>query len=188
MSIIPTLEAKLTGETWYRMVASNDATQNVKVKADYVCDGTDDQTEIQNAVDAAFAENGGIVKLSSGNFNLSAPITLHPTVTLLGQHGEQIFNPDQSVTSSRLVITAGFVGGAAIVLLGQTAAGYANKSAEQRIYAITILGDDAPAESTASRVATTSMESCCGMSASSGLPGRNLHLHRERLSAVLLDL
>lgn len=145
VSIIPTLEAKLTGETWYRMVASNDATQNVKVKADYVCDGTDDQTEIQNAVDAAFAEGGGIVKLSSGNFNLSAPITLHPTVTLLGQHGEQIFNPDQSVTSSRLVITAGFVGGAAIVLLGQTAAGYANKSAEQRIYAITILGDDAPA-------------------------------------------
>ncbi len=142
---VPSMEAKLTGETWYRMVAASNASANVKAKADYVCTGTGDQVQIQAAVDAARSEGGGVVKLSSGNFNTSAPITLHPTVTLQGQHGDQIFNPNQLTVSSNIKPQNTFTGGAAIVLLGQTAGAYANKSAEQRIFNLTIDGSNSAA-------------------------------------------
>src|SRR5260221_2838277 len=135
---IPGLVNRTTGETWYRLVASSGATTNVRNKADYLCDGTDDQVEIQQAVDACLAAGGRVVKLSCGVFNLSAPITLPPTVTLWGQHGDQIFNPNQLTVQSYLKPGSTFSGGAAIVLLGQTAGNYANKSAEQRIFNITI--------------------------------------------------
>lgn len=140
IGLIPGLVNKTVGETWYRLVASSGASVNVRNKADYLCDGTDDQVEIQAAVDACLAAGGGVVKLSSGSFNLSAPITLHPTVTLWGQHADQIFNPNQLTVQSFLKPQSNFVGGASIVLLGQTAGGYANKSAEQRIFNLTIDG------------------------------------------------
>lgn len=140
IDVVPGIETRVAGETWYRLVAASNATSNVKAKADYVCAGTNDQQMIQQAVDAAFAEGGGIVMLSSGSFNLSAPITLHPTVTLQGTHADQIFNPGQIVSQTYLRPQNPFSGGAAIVLLGQTAGGYTNKSAEQRIFNITIDG------------------------------------------------
>lgn len=102
IDVVPGIETRVAGETWYRLVAASNATNNVKAKADYVCVGTNDQQMIQNAVDAAFAEGGGIVMLSSGSFNLSAPITLHPTVTLQGTHADQIFNPGQIVSQTYL--------------------------------------------------------------------------------------
>lgn len=142
---IPNLVNRTTGETWYRLVASSGATANVRNKADYLCDGTADQVEIQQAVDACLAAGGGIVKLSSGSFNLTAPITLHPTVTLWGQHGDQIFNVNQLTVQSYLKPQPSFTGGASIVLLGQTAGNYANKSAEQRIFNITIDGTNSAA-------------------------------------------
>ncbi|MDP3015141.1 MAG: right-handed parallel beta-helix repeat-containing protein [bacterium] len=46
-----------------------------KEKADYVCDGADDQVEIQAAIDALGA-NGGTVYLSEGTFNISTSINL----------------------------------------------------------------------------------------------------------------
>lgn len=142
---VPGLETRTAGETWYRLVAASTATNNVKAKADYVCTGTNDQVQIQAAVDAARTEGGGIVKLSSGSFNTSAPITLHPTVTLQGQHGDQIFNPTQLTVGSYLKPQNPFAGGAAIVLLGQTAGGYTGKSAEQRIFSLTIDGSNSAA-------------------------------------------
>lgn len=142
IDVVPAIETRVTGETWYRLVAASNSTANVKAKADYVCTGTNDQVQIQAAVDAARTEGGGVVKLSSGSFNTSAPITLHPTVTLMGQHGDQIFNPNQLTVGSYIKPQNPFGGGAAIVLLGQTAGGYSNKSAEQRIYNITIDGSN----------------------------------------------
>jgi hypothetical protein len=142
---VPELETRTAGETWYRLVAASTASANVKAKADFVCMGTGDQVQIQAAVDAAFAEGGGTVKLSAGSFNLSAPITLHPTVTLWGHHGDQIFNPNQLTVGSYLKPQSPFTGGAAIVLLGQTAGAYANKSAEQRIFNLTIDGSNSAA-------------------------------------------
>jgi hypothetical protein len=139
------LDTRTAGETYYWLVAANDATSHVRQKADYVCDGTADQVEIQAAIDSANSAGGGIVRLSGGHFNVSAPITLHPRVTFYGAHGDQIFNPNQLTVQSYLNPVAEFVGGAVIVMLGQTAGGYSNKSAEQRIYNLTIDGTNGPA-------------------------------------------
>lgn len=135
----------LQGQTFYRLVAASTAAQAVKNKAQYIADGTADEVEIQAAIDAANGEGGGIVQLSGGVFNTAAPITLHPRVTLVGSHGDQIVNSGQLVIQSYIAPTASFVGAAAIVMLGQTAGGYAGKSAEQRIFGLTVDGTSSAA-------------------------------------------
>ena len=55
-------------------VAANDAPMMQKVIAEFICDGVDDNVEIQAAVDA-LPSGGGKVLLSEGTFNLSAQIT-----------------------------------------------------------------------------------------------------------------
>ncbi|MBW8827805.1 MAG: hypothetical protein JF603_15875, partial [Acidobacteria bacterium] len=67
------IEGDTTGQNFYLLVASSTAPTAVKAKADYVCDGIADQIEIQAAVDTAFAQNGGIVQLSTGKFNTTFP-------------------------------------------------------------------------------------------------------------------
>lgn len=75
-----------------KYVASASAPAREKARADYVCDGTADQVQIQAAVDAAKAEGGGIVQLSGGTFNLAGTVTISgnadednaDTVTLCG--------------------------------------------------------------------------------------------------------
>lgn len=62
------------------LVAANDAPASVKALADYVCDGTDDDVEIQAALNAlpdpAQLYGGGVVMLSSGQFVIGAAATL----------------------------------------------------------------------------------------------------------------
>ena len=60
--------------------------------ADYVCDGTDDQKEIQSAIDA-LPSSGGRVLLLEGTYNISAAINiLHDNITLAGQgNGTKLF-------------------------------------------------------------------------------------------------
>lgn len=142
---IPALQARTNGETFYRLVASSTASTNVKNKADFTCDGIADQVQIQAAVDAAFAEGGGIVQLSTGTFQTTAPITLHPLVTLQGPHGDQILNPGQFVSAAAIKPQSTFTGGAVIVLLDQTGGGYASTSSEQRISNLTIDGSTSAA-------------------------------------------
>lgn len=75
-------------------VAASDSLDQVKRKADYVCDGNDDHVEIQAAIDALPCF-GGKVKLSTGRFNIGKPINLYRpdvprwfSVCLEGQHME----------------------------------------------------------------------------------------------------
>jgi hypothetical protein len=144
-SDIISLQARTDGQNYYYLVAASSAPTEVKNKADWVATGTNDQWPIQDALDAAEALGGGIVQLSSGVFLTSAPITIPPCVTLRGVHGNQIFNPDQLEPLAYIAPQADFVGGAAIVMLGQTAGGYADKSAEQQIQDLTIVGTDSAA-------------------------------------------
>lgn len=51
-------------------VAASDTPDSVKAMADYVCDGTDDQIEIQSAI-AALPDGGGKVLLLGGRYNVS---------------------------------------------------------------------------------------------------------------------
>lgn len=131
---------KLRNSAPVRLVASNNAPGWVKAATTYICNGIADQVEIQQAVDDAFAEGGGTVQLSSKDFLTSGPITLHPTVRLVGMHGDQIFNPGQFTPTSVIRPQSGFVGGAVIVLLDQINGGYSGKSAEQQIQSLTIDG------------------------------------------------
>ncbi|MFI9600318.1 hypothetical protein ACIHCX_10635 [Streptomyces sp. NPDC052043] len=75
-----------------RVVASATAPEDVRAAASYVCTGVADQTVIQAAINAAQSEGGGVVQLSVGTFNLTAPVTINGTanednpltVTLVG--------------------------------------------------------------------------------------------------------
>ena len=55
------------------VVAASDAPAKAKATADYVCDGTHDEVEIQAAIDVAYAAGGGQVQLTAGTFYLQAP-------------------------------------------------------------------------------------------------------------------
>lgn len=103
------------------LVAANDATDNEKKHADYVCDGIDDQVEIQAAIDAV-PVGGGAVYLSGGTFlcEYGDSVTVtgvartysirisedHPSVALLGVPGATTlkFADDQPATQYLLLI------------------------------------------------------------------------------------
>jgi hypothetical protein len=57
------------------VVAASNAPDHVKRQADYICDGIDDQVEIQAAIDALPA-TGGTVHLSAGNYLISETIRI----------------------------------------------------------------------------------------------------------------
>lgn len=64
-----------TGRSVTLLVAASDATAIELAQADYVCDGTADDVQIQAALDALPA-TGGTVALSSGTFTLAASVNL----------------------------------------------------------------------------------------------------------------
>ena len=68
------------------IVAASDADSFGPEQADFVCDGVDDDLEIQQAIDA-LPERGGTIILSDGRFNLSAGlvITENKRVMIHGQ-------------------------------------------------------------------------------------------------------
>lgn len=66
------------------VVAANDSSAYGKALADYVCDGTDDDIQIQAALDALPA-TGGEVKLLDGTYNVEADLVMDSYQTLQGQ-------------------------------------------------------------------------------------------------------
>ena len=78
-SQVAALSAIATGGSYYRLIAAADSSALVKSKADYVCDGSADQVEIQTAINAAQLEGGGVIQLSEGSFALSTPIIINGT-------------------------------------------------------------------------------------------------------------
>lgn len=91
-SNITALQTRTNGQQYFQLVAANDAPTVVKNKADFVCDGTADDVQIQAAIDAAKAQGGGTVQLSVGTFNLAATLQITgntdednaDSITLLG--------------------------------------------------------------------------------------------------------
>jgi len=55
------------------VVAASDSPAHVKAQADFVCDGTADDEDIQAAIDS-LSTTGGKIKLSNGTFNIAVPI------------------------------------------------------------------------------------------------------------------
>ena len=65
------------------LVAASDARDDIKEVADYVCDGTDDQEQINKAWNAIENENigGGRVVLSAGTFTITDGVVVNPNQT-----------------------------------------------------------------------------------------------------------
>ncbi len=62
-----------SSRTATRVVAASDADDRSKIEADFICDGTDDDVEIQAALDNLPAL-GGEVHLTEGNFSLTSQL------------------------------------------------------------------------------------------------------------------
>jgi hypothetical protein len=77
--LIETIPARYFGY----LVAANDAPDDVKNQADYLCDGTADDVQIQAAIDAL--TSGGTLVLSPGTFTLADTLTLGANVRMIGQ-------------------------------------------------------------------------------------------------------
>lgn len=54
--------------------------------ADYICDGTADNVEIQAAIDAVNSAGGGTVTLRPGTYVISTILKIRSNVTLIGEH------------------------------------------------------------------------------------------------------
>lgn len=77
-------------------VASSTTTQEQKNSANFICDGTADDVELQAALDA-LSSTGGKIALTDGTFNLSAQVTRAiDNVTVEGAGGGTIVNLDGS--------------------------------------------------------------------------------------------
>lgn len=62
------------------IVAASDAPQVFKDRADYVCDGTNDEVEIQAAIDLIEGtEDRGVIEFSGGTFNVSSELSASGT-------------------------------------------------------------------------------------------------------------
>ena len=104
-------------------VAASDAPASLIARADYTCDGTADQVQINQALTDSLLQGGtgnryGAVQLTAGTFNLAAPIIIPSRgVALMGAGG----------ASSMLLAAAGFADagegtGSALIKLASTAA------------------------------------------------------------------
>jgi len=72
------------------LIAASNADANTKSVADYVCDGINDQVEIQAAIDSLPAYslgrgNGGEIKLSKGTFYFGTPVNVRGTTIIKGE-------------------------------------------------------------------------------------------------------
>lgn len=87
------------------LVAASDASASSKARADYICDGVDDQVQI-NAAIAALPAGGGRVVLSEGTFLISDTISDQgkSNVALVGQGDSTIIKlADNTITVVALV-------------------------------------------------------------------------------------
>jgi polygalacturonase len=78
------LATAITGRGPTLTVAASDAHATVKAQADYLCDGTDDDVQIQAAIDA-LAAAGGKVVLTEGTFTIGTAPVLASNTCLVGQ-------------------------------------------------------------------------------------------------------
>jgi len=67
------------------IIAASDTPEKERRKANYICDGTADEAEINTAIDTFNSITGGEIKLLKGIFNIASPIILTGGVSLIGE-------------------------------------------------------------------------------------------------------
>lgn len=91
-------EGSADGGAGFLVVAANDSDSDIKDRADYVCDGTADQSEINTAL------GNGPVLLAAGTYSVTAPVTVERDFGIL--RGVSL--------EAQLVPTSGFSGSAVV--------------------------------------------------------------------------
>jgi len=74
----------VSGKRTVRFVVGTSAAGWTKTDCDYLCDGTDDQEEINAACAAAYAVDGGVVHILAGHYKLTGQINVPYGVVLRG--------------------------------------------------------------------------------------------------------
>jgi parallel beta-helix repeat protein len=89
------------------IIAADDASAESKAHADAVCDGTDDQAEI-NAGITAVGLTGGVLMLTEGTFNITAAIAMAAGVHVIGRgRGHTIIKVDPTTSTDFSIVTFG---------------------------------------------------------------------------------
>lgn len=83
-------------------VAASNAPAWIRAIANYVCDGTDDDVQINAAINSTGA---GRVYLSSGTFTIGATITLQNYIKLEGQGNNTIITPKSGFTDHMMTVS-----------------------------------------------------------------------------------
>ncbi len=91
------------------VVAASNATAESKAGADFVCDGTADEVQINSAIDIATTV-GGIVQLTEGRFTIAGSVIMKDRVHLqgVGAPATLIIQPDNN--NKNIIETEGFAG------------------------------------------------------------------------------
>lgn len=75
-------------------------------QCEYYCDGTDDDAQIQEAIDAVAAEGGGVVYIKKGTYSLSEKISITTDhITLMGE-GESILDGSSLAASTPIIFNS----------------------------------------------------------------------------------
>lgn len=85
------------------LIAANDSSAKGKSMADYVCDGTEDESEINAAI--ALLTSGGEVKLLEGTYNITSTINMASNIKLSGCGNGTILKITDSVNAGLNVIS-----------------------------------------------------------------------------------
>lgn len=80
------------------VVAANDSLSSSKAQADYVCDGVDDDAEIQAALDA-LPDAGGEVFCCAGSYSIPDTVEIPSNTTLRFENGNSITVPGTAPSS-----------------------------------------------------------------------------------------
>jgi hypothetical protein len=85
------------------IVAAADSSDRHKLYADYVCDGTADDVEINEALSQVKAVGGGTVFLSAGSYTLADTIKIPSDITLAGEGTATRLTFDTSVGDKTMI-------------------------------------------------------------------------------------
>lgn len=95
-------------------VGSAELSAEQKLSCDYVCDGVDDQIEIDQAI-SSLPDSGGEVHLSRGIFNISNNITINKRIKLVGE-GKGITLDRNNVNNGGTTLLTELTGGCVILI------------------------------------------------------------------------
>ena len=95
-------------------VGSAELSAEQKLSCDYVCDGVDDQIEINQAIDS-LPDSGGEIHLSRGIFNITNSVTIDKRIKITGE-GKGITLDRNSVNNGGTTLLSELTGGCIILI------------------------------------------------------------------------